>query len=525
MYRKSMCWALILAAGVAVADLPVSQLFKAEGHGRKADGYFPDDDLRRITALHDIHTPHVSWASPLAGGPLRILAVAAKTNGRWPVELAQRFDFDVFTVYGHDTAQLGAPPDKGLFVQGQRDVEARILKALTADIDVVVSNIAWNALGKRVQDRITTLRERGIGFVGPTEDIDLSGLTPKNETAAALLAEAVPLSGLRLLGKNYATPEAATAEILALWSDNQGTRVADISKYPRDNEKPEFTRLQYQWLPTSEHEAYYSLFGRVIMWVARRPFHVPRSIKTNELGDFSRDSLPVEFGEPGADGNAVRLRLWDADMRLVYESLKPVIPRLAAGKYFVGVESLGEEQFTGWRFECIEVTAPSAIAEITLTNRHVSPDATVEATVRLANLPPKGSLLVFDVLDNYGRSIYRETRNATQATTFAGPVNESLHLYNYANVKLLDTQGALLSEMRQGFYVAQPNAPTDDISLMVWEACAAFEPFHRRMLRRFAELGADAALIGARKGTTNTSQAEACAMSNVHPLLYVTRLA
>ncbi|MFO7973509.1 MAG: beta-galactosidase trimerization domain-containing protein, partial [Candidatus Hydrogenedentota bacterium] len=186
---------------------------------------------------------------------------------------------------------------------------------------------------------------------------------------------------------------------------------------------------------------------------------------------------------------------------------------------------LGEEQFTGWRFECIEVTAPSAIAEITLTNRHVSPEATVEATVRLANLPPEGSLFIFDVLDNYGRSVYRETRKATQATTFTGPVNESLHLYNYANVKLFDMQGALLSEMRQGFYVEQPNAPTDDISLMVWEACAAFEPFHRRMLRRFAELGTDAALIGARKGTTNTSQAEACAMSNVHPLLYVTRLA
>ncbi|MEA3365060.1 MAG: hypothetical protein U9Q79_05415, partial [Candidatus Hydrogenedentes bacterium] len=81
MYRLSVSSALILAASLALADVPTSQLFKAEGHGRKVDGYFPDDDLRRITAIHDVRTPHVSWASPLAGGPVRILAIAAKTDG------------------------------------------------------------------------------------------------------------------------------------------------------------------------------------------------------------------------------------------------------------------------------------------------------------------------------------------------------------------------------------------------------------------------------------------------------------
>ena len=525
MRRLSITWVLILAASIALADVPASQLFKAEGHGRKCDGYFPDDDPRRITAVHDIPTPHISWASPLAGGPVRILAIAAKTDGRWPVELAQRFDFEVFSVYGHDTGHLGAPPDQGLFAQGQRDVEARILKALTADIDVVVSNVAWGALGERVQTRIVSLLGRGIGYVGPTEGLDLKSLTSENTTVASLVAEAVPVEGLRLLREKYGAPEAAAPEILALWSSPDGVRVADLSKYPRDNEKPEFTRLQYDWLPTSEQEAYYSMLGRVILWVARRPFHVPKSIKRNGLDVFSRRDLPGQFAEGVGDATPTRMRIWDADMRLVYESLEPAIPKLPAGRYFVGLESVGGEQFTGWRFEAFEVAAPWAIAELVLTNRRVSLDETVEATVRLADVPPEGSRFAFDVLDNYGRSIHRETREAAQETTFLGNVNESLHLYNYANVMLLDAQETLLSEMRQGFYVARPNAPADDISVMVWEACAGFDPFLRQMLRRFAELGADAALIGGYKGTVDTTYAQACAMSNVHPILYVTRLA
>ncbi len=524
MRRMFTCWSLLLAATVAIADVPASQLFSAEGHGRKVDGYFPDDDVRRITALHDVHTPHLSWATPLAGGPVRVLAIAAKSDGRWPVELAQRFDFDVRTVYGHDSGRLGAPPDKGLFVQGQRDVESRILKALADDIDVVVCNIAWDALGETVQKRIASYMRGGMGYVGPQEGIAQAELAPDEKTAAALIAETVPLAGLDLLGRTYPAPEAAAADMLAVWTGQDGHRVADISGYPRDGGKPDTARLQHHWLPRAEQEAYYSLLGRVILWVARRPFHVPPSAAGNKTAVFARGDLPLDFGPPSADGNATRMRIWDADMRPVFESVERVLPRLPAGRYFIGIEALGDGQFSGWRFESIAITAPWEIAEITLQNRHVSQGDAVEARVRLADSPPEGSRFVFDILDNYGRSVYREEQHAMTEAAFTGPVNESLHLYNYANVQLVDAQGVLLSEMRQGFYIARPNPPTDELSIMIWEACASYEPALRQGLERFAQLGSDAALVGAYDGTTDTTAAEACAMANMHTVLYVTRL-
>src|SRR3989442_967305 len=60
---------------------------------------------RRGTGAHleapytlDIETPHVKWAKPLAGGPIRMLAVPTVSEGRTLVELAQRVSLDLTTV-------------------------------------------------------------------------------------------------------------------------------------------------------------------------------------------------------------------------------------------------------------------------------------------------------------------------------------------------------------------------------------------------------------------------------------------
>ena len=57
---------------------------------------------RRGTGAHletpytlDIETPHVKWAKPLAGGPIRLLAVPTVSEGRTLVELAQRLSLDL----------------------------------------------------------------------------------------------------------------------------------------------------------------------------------------------------------------------------------------------------------------------------------------------------------------------------------------------------------------------------------------------------------------------------------------------
>ena len=50
----------------------------------------------RITT--EVVTPHIRWAKPLPGGPVRTLVVAPRWMQRETVELAQRLDLDFDTV-------------------------------------------------------------------------------------------------------------------------------------------------------------------------------------------------------------------------------------------------------------------------------------------------------------------------------------------------------------------------------------------------------------------------------------------
>src|SRR5690606_17818450 len=46
----------------------------------------------------EVQTPHVKWANPLPGGPIRLLAVPSVAEGRTIVEIAQRLSLDLTTV-------------------------------------------------------------------------------------------------------------------------------------------------------------------------------------------------------------------------------------------------------------------------------------------------------------------------------------------------------------------------------------------------------------------------------------------
>ena len=56
---------LFVSSLQVLGQLPVSRIFKPEGHGGGGTYMFPDDDQRRVTAFDDVVTPHLKWAKPL----------------------------------------------------------------------------------------------------------------------------------------------------------------------------------------------------------------------------------------------------------------------------------------------------------------------------------------------------------------------------------------------------------------------------------------------------------------------------
>ncbi len=255
-------------ANVAAAE-PVSDLFKTFGHGNRAGYLSPDDDIRRLTAIPDVETPHIVLASPIAGGPLRVLAIAHKSLGRWPVELMQRFDFNVETVYCYSETALGAPVSMTFFGQRQADIEARLLQALNKDIDVIVTEMPLSAFSERIMARLEERMNGGVGYVGLVDAPELPDALPPTEETA-LVEAAVPLGGLRLLSTKFPSAREAAEAFVSLRQGPSGARVAVLAGYPRDGEAPDPARLQYAWLPSMEQEAWCSLVGRAMLWAAGR---------------------------------------------------------------------------------------------------------------------------------------------------------------------------------------------------------------------------------------------------------------
>ena len=118
-----------VTGGFAAAD-PPSPMFRSTGPAGSSAGFAPDDETGRLYASDEVKTPHLSWARPWAKGPVRVLAISHKEHGRWPIELAQRFDFQVTTVYAHSRGDLGASGHgiQGRANQRRDDVVARLDK-------------------------------------------------------------------------------------------------------------------------------------------------------------------------------------------------------------------------------------------------------------------------------------------------------------------------------------------------------------------------------------------------------------
>ena len=110
-----------------------------------------------------------------------------------------------------------------------------------------------------------------------------------------------------------------------------------------------------------------------------------------------------------------------------------------------------------WRMDTFVVSATINIASLTLDNSRQKPGGTLRATVVLSSDPLPGMRLRCDVLDNHGRCISTRTYPATREATLAAPFAESLHIYNYVNLALLDENDRVICEDRIAVVYAPEN--------------------------------------------------------------------
>jgi hypothetical protein len=519
---RTFALVLLLSMTAHAQDVP-SRVFRLEGHGKANFYFYPDDELRRLTAFDDVVTPHIDWARPLHGGPVRVLAIAHKGQGRWPIELSQRFDFDLTTVYCHSQRHLGSPQvahSKGLIAQGPADVAARLLQAMNRPIDVIVSDIPFPTLGGEAGARLQELIDRGAGYVELIDGIDLSGYSAEPDSQRQMVSTAVPVAALRKLAKEFGTADEAAKRITGLWTKPNAGRIANIAHYPRDAEPPDENRLQYLDLIDLEQEAWCALIGRSVLWACGRT-GAASQIETHWPTEaIERADMPFTLALSQPHGSLLKLRVWDADGRLRHEGIGPAIPQLPAGRYVVGLQAVGDTGVLDWRIDTFVISAGIDIASLQLDNSRQKPGGTIRATATLSSNPSPGMRLRCDVFDNYGRCISTRTRPATREAAFDLPFAESLHIYNYVDLALLDENDRIICEDRRAFYIAHKGPAPDDLNWFVWEAGTGFDPRRRMVLKQLARMGMKGALVGGEVGPAAIS----AAIANAHPVIYAYRM-
>lgn len=385
----------------------------------------------------EIETPHVKWARPLAGGPIRLLAVPSVSEGRTLIELAQRLSLDLTTV-SIDPAwdvnkwtmafgpNYGARAERGDLKLIYSYLEQELTGDKRFDAILLPLNHGWERFTPASREALARRVKEGCGLVliRPFES-DLSPLAPvtppgaREDQSAPIEPGAPEKSPWRVTTphwitrgapvehfpfqhvENYvyrAAPDATVLietqtghPILAVRSHGKG-RVAAFG-YRNDGlswRMPMSARLDFvdvYW------EYFYALLCRTLMWAAGRETHTP---------DFS--SSAAEW----------RLRACDGAVRRSGRGRPPKFGKLPPGRYFLEQQAGGD-----WQVSVIEVPIAERVESLTATPDVIGEGDAVQVEWRGA------AEAVVELTDGFGRVIARGRGPAPIRLRAARPLTHS----------------------------------------------------------------------------------------------------
>ncbi len=374
-------------------------------------------------------TPHISWAKPLSGKPVRALLIAPWFCHRETVELEQRLELDATPMMTTTRRALGYEVQRvrswayvtGLF---RNEREQDLLRKLESDYDVYVIGSDWKALPLQARYEILKRVKNGAGLlIGYRQGGKYLGkvlaLDCKDDTAG--VTAGLPwkqAANLDNYGKEAPLFRAASfgkGRVLAFQYPSDPV----CRRYLTPREDVRSTRMDY--------EIAQALAIRALLWCARRELPVQMQAappwrwnwKTppESLSLALRSETPVWRG-------AVEAVWYDADGTELARSRTafrtganpgaaakielPAPADLPAGTAFGVVRALIDDRVAG--FACFPTTVQGTkFGKITFRSERFPAGASVDTRVRLTGPPGEKADLRWSVRDAYGRIL--ETQN------------------------------------------------------------------------------------------------------------------
>jgi len=451
-------------------------LLAVPGSAALAKKSFNDYGPTYFEPTESVVTPHIRWAKPLAGGPLKVLFITNHKSTRDIIEIAQRLEMD-YEVFTTELPHLFAAPNVPVDHSRPNDYEERLRGKLdpSKEYDVIViANVNWDILPPWSRQMILDRVEAGAGMLSLVRggfDTDWLKLhaTPKPVSATAAFSP-FPYLALPEYASNPTTSgkEAPTfmKQMIDTFQYGQGrvVQIKGIQPPSRQMITPGYVgdTLDVSML---HYDYHLTLPMRLMLWAGKRtpPVRVRavRSWRWCQTDDsaFDREKPPpiafrLEADQPGdvhlelvvrnhanhvlhADDRTVTLAAGDNIVR--FDRVK-----LPAGVHFADlwVKETDREAVIDFGSLSLEVRAKTHLRELILTDNHFKNDDPVTGHVVVVQ-PTGAEKLVVDRYDNHGRHTGRsvipvdQTADRSRLVAFNVGAGDTRSVRHVLSVKLV----------------------------------------------------------------------------------------
>jgi len=473
------------AAAAALAHLPLDAQDVGLGNRRG-----PSTRLETAYSLA-IETPHVKWANPLPGGPIRLLAVPTVSEGRTVIELAQRLSLDLTTVsidpawdvnkwtmsFGRD---YGARAERGNLSLIYSYLEQELTSPKHFDAILLPLNHGWKQLTVASREALQKRVNAGCGlvlvrpFACPLSPLE--ALNPPPEGADELeeprdggkmekspwrrrgehyITRAIPIESMpfqyiehhpcRLRsGSEVLIESESGTPILASRMEGQGRvlgfgyRSAGLSWYMPMSARIDAVDVYWEY--------FYSLLCRALIYAAKRePSSASQWTKWRVRDQFSNVKLNGEGQPPRSTWN------------------------LGAGRYFVEQQSAAD-----WRITTIDIASPDKVENLKTTADPIREGAAVEVTFQ-STKPAR-----VDLIDALGRII------ATASGSDRVSLKAGRPLVHSGVVRV--TAGAASAQVPVRFEASSREWKDYEV-VLPWAGPRSYQPWMKALDEQFRRIG------------------------------------
>ncbi len=351
----------------------------------------------------DYVTPHVEWAKPLPGGPVKALFFlrAKGTGAREIAELAQRMDLDPRIIYYEDAGDLVAGGEPGM---------ERALRLIREGADVFVfANVPFEGLTREAQYYILEqVMHDGAGLaafyqlpqIAFTKDRIVADELPAELTSwlpVASLATGRAMAGAFSLQEPTDTELASS--IITRYRLGEGRALA--FRYPPGTVAVT-PRIEFSFEALDEYEYWAAFAANALRWAAGRDAQVALVNRPDSAIALHRDDLPQRFSIavrsdlPGTTPLTVRTSLKRADgQRVVIDeatlscaqgetvAATPEFAPLPEGDHVMEVVVSSPRGVEAFGAQTISVTTTRGIESVALDASFVEAGETISGTVAM----------------------------------------------------------------------------------------------------------------------------------------------